>query len=123
MHESEVLPGFEIPTRQKGDLLFQRDEPITTPSTIRLPIRLVAGYAAIAFFGVSDAPFDVRPREACSENGPFVQTGSFSSSLVGSDQRACERVFQCGTHMEIDLVRTGAPQTRLSFCAIGIPMP
>lgn len=116
----EQHPGYAIPTRQKNDVLFSTKSPLLS-GTRTIPLRRVAGYAAIAFFATADAAFELRLRESCGEKGPLVQTQVLTSSPSGGEERICERVLQCGEFMEV--IIAGAPLTELEVCGQGVPLP
>lgn len=110
-------PGFVIATRQKNDVLFSTKSPLLS-GTRTIPMRRVAGYAAINFFATADAAFELRIREGC-EGGPLVQTAVLTST--GPEEHICERYLQCGELMEVEIA--GAPLAELEVCGEGIPLP
>jgi hypothetical protein len=122
-HESDVRNhNFEIPTRQKTDELFRTEEPLAAGASRNLGVRLVQGYALASFFGVSDAPFEIRILEACSPEGPFTLLATIASVLSGGKYVACDRVEPCGPYMTVDAVSTGGAQGVLEMCGLGIPV-
>lgn len=113
-----------IQTRQRAELLFHTDETLGAGGSFApMDTRLVAGYNAVAFFAVSDQPFEIRVLEGCSKAGRFVVTETLASVAAGANQVVCERVLPCGPLMRVALANLGAPQQSLSFCALGIPEP
>ena len=113
-------PGFEIPTRQKSDVLF-RTRAALPSGTRTLAVMRVEGYSEIEFFGVGSGVFTASIQEACTSDGPFVQTTLITSSASAGEQRICERYLHCGVFMRV--VIAGAPLTALEFCGQGIPLP
>lgn len=117
-------PGFVIPTRQKTDVLFHSSTPLPIGGTFDPPVAEVAGYNSVAFLAVSDQPFAITVEEACSPDGPFVQTSTLTSTVVAGQNQVCARVPPCGSFMRTSLGNLGAAaMTSLSFCAQGIPVP
>ena len=121
MSESS-LPGFAIPTRQENDVLFSTKSPLLS-GTRTIPIKKVAGYAALPFFATANAAFELRLSESCVSKGPFAQTRVLTSSSAGSKERICERVLQCGAFMKVEIVPLAGPLTELEVCGQGIPLP
>lgn len=118
----DVLPGFAIATRQKGDLLFSVSTPPESGSSIELDTRLIRGYSALAVFGVSDMPFDVRLKEACQPEGSFVTTITISTSTEGPVERACGRLLLCGIYGRLEIVFTAGVGSFLNVCGLGVPI-
>lgn len=114
--------NFQIETRQKTDELFSTDTPLSAGDSEDLGIRLVLGYAIIAFFGISDAPFEIRIFEDCAEDGSFPAIATLSSAVVNGVSIVCERVAQCGTYMKVEVFSTGGPQSYLELCGRGMPL-
>lgn len=115
-------PAFAIPTRQKGDLLFSVTKPPVSGSSIELDVRLIRGYSALAIFGVSDTPFDVRLKEGCRSDGSFPTTFTISTSTEGSFERACGRLLLCGVYGKLEVVFTAGVGSFLNLCGLGIPI-
>lgn len=118
--------AFEtIATRQRSELLFEAPPPpLGAGACVTLPVRLVEGFSAIGFFGVSDQPFTVSIEESCSAAGPFSVTQVLTSALdpVSGLQVVCDRVAPCAPHMQVTICNTGlAPATILDVCGTGIP--
>jgi hypothetical protein len=124
---------FVIPTRQKTGLLF----PVRPPKTPGpFPVLLAAGasvvygsfavdgYATIAILAVSDQPFTIVITEGVIPAGPFVQTQSFSSTLVGSLQVVKQRFAPSGLFGKATMTNIGAAiQTQVTLLGQGIPLP
>jgi hypothetical protein len=117
-----------IQTRQRAERLFGSDKPLGPGECVRVPNEegsLVAGFAFVEVFAVSDQPFRIRIFEACRPGGPFITTdeGGTLFSTLGIDGRnsICNRVIYCGTRMKAELCNLGAQQSFLSFCASGLP--
>lgn len=127
-----------VPSRQETEELFTLPPvPTNNPpfllgasETIVIPAqpaplslgKKVAGYSAINFLAISDQGMTLIIEEANDPTGPFVQTGSFASEVMGTLQGICERFFPCGSYMRVTLSNTGGAQTVLSFKGVGLPM-
>jgi hypothetical protein len=120
--KDEKNHNFQIETRQKTDELFSTDTPLLSGNTEVLGVRLVLGYAIIAFFGISDAPFEVRIFEDCDEDGSFPAIATLVAALENGVYIVCERIAQCGVYMRADVVSTGANQSFLELCGRGMPL-
>lgn len=114
--------NFQIETRQKTDEVFTTMEPLAAGDSRSLGVRLVLGYALVAFFGISDAPFQVLIFEDCDSDGSFPAIAALSSSLVGGVYLVCERVAPCGSYMMARVLSTGAAQSFLELCGRGVPL-
>lgn len=114
--------NFQIETRQKTEELFSTDTPLSMGSSENLDTRLVLGYALVAFFGISDAPFSVVLSEDCEEDGTFPATSTLTALLVNGAYIVCERVAPCGSYMRAQVTSTGAAQSYLELCGRGIPI-
>lgn len=120
-----------IQTRQRAEPLFATDKPLGAGGSVVLPNlpgedgALVAGFAFVEIFAVSDQPFQILVFEGCRPGSPFIvpnEDGTFNSSL-GPDGKhsVCARVFFCGVKLRAKLINLGGPQSFLSFCASGLP--
>ncbi len=116
------LPGFEIPTRQKSDILFSTKTPLLSGTRI-LNAMKVAGYGTISFFATANAVFELRIFEACASGGPFAQTQVLTSVLRAGEQVVCEHAIACGVFMRVEIVPTPGPLTALEVCGQGVPVP
>lgn len=111
-----------ITTRQKAEELAHTVLPLAGGATFESKVSLIAGYNSIAFLGISDQPFTVTMTEGCDQDNPFTLTQSIASSVdPNGNQRVCTRVLPCGNYVVIRVVNGVAPQSFLSFCALGIP--
>lgn len=120
MPEAEEM----IATRQKVERLADAPSPLGPSATFVFPPRLVIGYSAISFFVLSDQPFEVRVEQACSEDGPWTNTSTLSSTfdLVALVHRVCARIAPCGSHLRVTLANLSpSSQTILQVCIFGIP--
>jgi len=113
---------FTIATRQKADALFEVSAPLEAAEERELDVRLVLGYAQIMFFGFGDQPFQISVRGSCSENGTFVEVGTLSSEVQGSNNVICERLEFCAPYMKLFVSNPGAAQTIFSLCVHGLPI-
>lgn len=112
-----------IPTRQLTEALFKSDDRLAAAGSFVSPVKLVAGYHAIEFLVITDQMFSLVVEEACRPTGPFVQTASYTSTSVGTQQQLCRRHFPCGPYMRVTLGNLAGDQTFLSFCGTGLPQP
>jgi len=117
--------GFQVPTRQKTDMLFNSTVPLAAGDSQVFDVRLILGYSSVSVLAFSNQAFSVHLEEACMPEGPFVRTATLTSA-VGPDgkQLICDRIPPCGIYGRMVLENTSAfPQTSMTFCAIGIPVP
>lgn len=115
-----------VASRQKDDDLFLYKDPIADGASVELPIRLVAGYGAIKFLGISDQAFRIRVEETCDPvKGPWTETHRIDSGAnpAGTDQIVCQAIFPCGSHMRLFIENVaGADQTAFNLCGLGHPI-
>ena len=116
------LPGFEIPTRQKNDVLFETKAPLLS-GTRTLSIKRVDGYGSLAVFATASAAFELRVSEACESTGPLAQTDVLPSVLGGGEETVCEHIIACGPFMQVEVVPTPGPLAELEVCIQGVPVP
>ncbi len=84
--------------------------------------KLVSGYAQVRFLGFSDQPMTLTVEEANDPNGPFAQTASYASAVVGGKNTIKQNHVPSGSFMRVTLQNTGvATEGSLSFKGIGIP--
>jgi hypothetical protein len=112
-----------IATRQDAEVLFQRDAPLGAAASFISPVRRVEGYFAVNLLAISDQSFSIVVEEGCLGTGPFVQTATYTSSLVLGVQRVCVQHFPCGSFMRTTLGNLGPAQGFLSYCGLGLPEP
>lgn len=122
------MGNFEIPTRQKADLLFSTAEPLGIGDFFISPVRRVSGYAEIPVFALADQPFTIQVEEATDVeedgSGNFVQTQTLTAVAVGPLWLVCERIRPCGSYMQMTLGNLGgAGMTSLNFSVQGLPLP
>lgn len=114
-----------VASRQKDDDLFRHSEPLADGASVELPVRLVSGYGAIKFLGISDESFRIRVEEACVPGGPWTETHRIDSGVnpAGTDQIVCQAIFPCGSYMRVFIDNiAGANQTRFDLCGAGHPI-
>ena len=116
------LPGFEIPTRQKNDTLFETKAPLLSGTRV-LSVMRVDGYGSLAVFATASGVFELRISEACESTGPFAQTDVLPSVLGGGEETVCEHIIACGPFMEVEVVPTPGPLAELEVCIQGVPVP
>lgn len=101
-----------IPTRQKVDMLWPASLMVLQAAgkTLTLPVAEVDGYQMISFLLISDQPVTLVIQESNSPAGPFVQTGSFSSTVdVASGLQAVNaKVNPVGSFMKALITNVGS---------------
>lgn len=117
---------FEVPTRQKADLLFEAPAALVgAGDEVCLPVREVRGYAFVNLLLESDQPFSVRAEQGCACDPSAMRASTtLPSSPHPSGHVLCSRVLPCGTHMRLCVRNTGpSAQSRLVLCGTGVPQP